>query len=192
MPRRRGSLHSGLPKVAMRSSCCAARLSQEASPFMQGNTVTPSREIWYDFYCRHFATLCHMLIYRISLGVVMTILRYRYIFCIVIIYVLILIFAIHVYADKDDNNERLIYRNDIIDRIKSIAVEGVSIDEVVDKGREVTILGLAQDNKNLSGYMRALSREVGLPNLHYVKRDRQGDMPISRFSISIKKPKEGG
>jgi len=78
---------------------------------------------------------------------------------------------------------------DFIDKIKSVSIEGVTVNKIKNNDKKIVINGTAKNNKVISEYMRTLDSEVGSPNLEYIKKDKKNGA-MSTFAISIKKPKK--
>jgi len=51
----------------------------------------------------------------------------------------------------------------------------------------ITIVGFADDNKRVAGYLRLLKDQVSKPDLNLVASGRRQQKTVSEFSISIKK-----
>ena len=100
------------------------------------------------------------------------------------------LFTFKVLADSHSENWHSDNNQAFIDKLKSVLVEGITINDVKIAGKKGRITGSAKDNKTIAQYMRTLDSEVGTPNLEFIKRDKQGDMQVSHFAINIKRPRE--
>ena len=99
------------------------------------------------------------------------------------------LFTFNVLADSHSENWHSYDNQVFIDKLKSVSVEGITINDVKIADKKVRITGSAIDNKTIAQYMRTLDSEVGSPNLELIKREKQGDRQASNFAITIKKPR---
>ena len=66
-------------------------------------------------------------------------------------------------------------------------MDGIVVEQIREDEDRITIIGFADDNKRVAGYLRLLKDQVSRPDLNLVASGRRQQKTVSEFSISIKK-----
>jgi len=76
---------------------------------------------------------------------------------------------------------------DLKSAIESLPMEGIYIEELLDKEDSLIINGYADNNKAIARYMRLIDQEVAEPTLNWIKGDERNNMKVSSFSLKLEK-----
>lgn len=72
------------------------------------------------------------------------------------------------------------------ERLEALRLDGVTVEQLIEDDRRVTIVGFAADNVRVAAYMRLLSDEIGKPELQFVQQGERRETTVSEFSITMK------
>ncbi len=76
---------------------------------------------------------------------------------------------------------------DLKKAIRSLSLDGIHIEELVDKENGITINGYADNPGTVGKFMRLLQQEIGEPTLNWVKSVTRNQKTVSGFSMRLKK-----
>ena len=71
--------------------------------------------------------------------------------------------------------------------VEAVQMDGIVVEQIREDEDRITIIGFADDNKRVAGYLRLLKDQVSRPDLNLVASGRRQQKTVSEFSISIKK-----
>ena len=72
-------------------------------------------------------------------------------------------------------------------KLEGLKLDGITVEQLHEDDRRVTIVGYADDNVRVAAYMRLLNDEVGKPELQFVQQAERQQRSVSEFSIAMKK-----
>ncbi len=71
--------------------------------------------------------------------------------------------------------------------IEALTIDGVTVEQITEDDRRVTITGFAEDNRQIAAYLRLLKSQVSEPELNLVQSGSRQQKSVNEFSIRMNK-----
>ena len=71
--------------------------------------------------------------------------------------------------------------------IEALTIDGVTVEQINEDDRRLTITGFAENNKQIATYLKLLKNQVSKPELNFVQSGNRQQKTVSEFSIGMNK-----